>query len=657
MSCIISPAGIIGPAGNVFVGPTGPTGPTGSGPTGPPGPVNVQNTLYVDGTYGNDSSAQVENLAKPFLLIQTAINNSSSGDRIVIQHGTYNESITISGKNLTLDFKQSTINTITISNSVINIIGFPTITNGLTIDSGSLLKGKIKDISNIGDDALLIDGSNTKVKITCRDIETDTNSSVEIVGGELNMKARDLICSDGVFRCVYINSGGKFIGSIRDASINGTTASVLFAIETDTDSSNSFIGHVRDIYTPLSGNSGGGIGIFGGKSSILGRDIIERSVSRGQINSSNSDIVIQMREVSGRNISSAGQGRSTINFFQNCNCDLILWKLDQLLEAQRTSAMSILGNNIGNQNIKIILFKIMCAGRGNYVYMRGNNNGSVSYVRMDSVLWIDIGNLRNNVNNEIFANYNVKLSGFEFNWDSEVLPAWNIGVDNFDSENLANRFNQPIYFNLGTHVGNASSTKSRETFSLGGAEEGIFHLNLHNIVDEAATLTSGETGLNSELFRYSLIFTRGKGRMEFEIDRLVNNESDPFGGLTFYINETPEVHFYNTFFNSPSLAIAIEHDGTTGPAETLLNNAAKVFFHGSSVIIGNTGTSPFNTDSTSIVTVSTDQQTVVINEGRINTNITFETSAAKSNPVVEPITGPSGAKVINSIYYELFNTV
>jgi hypothetical protein len=51
--------------------------------------VNIANTLFVDGTYGVDATAQVNSLTKPFKTILAARNAATSGTIIYVQPGTY----------------------------------------------------------------------------------------------------------------------------------------------------------------------------------------------------------------------------------------------------------------------------------------------------------------------------------------------------------------------------------------------------------------------------------------------------------------------------------------------------------------------------------------------------------------------------------------
>ena len=67
---------------------TGPMGATGS-------PPPAGNTLTVDAVYGNDTTAASDRYSKPFLTISAAMALATGGQLVVINPGTYNESIVV----------------------------------------------------------------------------------------------------------------------------------------------------------------------------------------------------------------------------------------------------------------------------------------------------------------------------------------------------------------------------------------------------------------------------------------------------------------------------------------------------------------------------------------------------------------------------------
>lgn len=87
--------GIIGPTGDT--GATGSTGYTGStGATGPGGGVvSIGNTRRVDAVYGNDTNALASPYAIQFKTISAALGSALSGENVIVNAGTYAETLTI----------------------------------------------------------------------------------------------------------------------------------------------------------------------------------------------------------------------------------------------------------------------------------------------------------------------------------------------------------------------------------------------------------------------------------------------------------------------------------------------------------------------------------------------------------------------------------
>lgn len=89
---------VTGPTG--WTGWTGPTGTTGTtGTTGATGPgVSIQqvgNMVFVDASYGNNTSAIADPTRYPFLTINSALSNVSSGQTVFVRPGVYSEKITM----------------------------------------------------------------------------------------------------------------------------------------------------------------------------------------------------------------------------------------------------------------------------------------------------------------------------------------------------------------------------------------------------------------------------------------------------------------------------------------------------------------------------------------------------------------------------------
>ena len=93
----------VGKVATTIDGPRGPTGPQGipgiaanTGATGPTGAIpQVGNTVFVDAVYGNNTSAVADPTRYPFLTINSALSNVTSGQTVFVRPGTYNEKITM----------------------------------------------------------------------------------------------------------------------------------------------------------------------------------------------------------------------------------------------------------------------------------------------------------------------------------------------------------------------------------------------------------------------------------------------------------------------------------------------------------------------------------------------------------------------------------
>lgn len=96
------PTEICPPNGNKFE-PCKPHCPPDQ-PICPPPSPSVSNSIFVDGTFGNDSTAQAYNPGLPFKSIPAAVNASKTGDSLQISSGTYlvSQNILKDGVNLLL---------------------------------------------------------------------------------------------------------------------------------------------------------------------------------------------------------------------------------------------------------------------------------------------------------------------------------------------------------------------------------------------------------------------------------------------------------------------------------------------------------------------------------------------------------------------------
>ena len=245
-----------GPTGSTgSTGPSGPTGETGStgstGATGPTGSIGatgdyppIGNTLTVDAVYGNDTTAAADKYAKPFLTINGALSNVSSGQTVFLRPGTYNEKLTVPAgialrgantQTVTVQQLNTTSNTTLLtmgSNSRVEDITF-TLTSstdvsltGVNWPSGTPLSGKLRNtVINVISSGT---GSNTIVGMLSAGSSATTYSASDAVRSiTVNVDAS----SSGIIRGLYV-TGSNWFG-VRDTNINATgTGSNIVGVET-----------------------------------------------------------------------------------------------------------------------------------------------------------------------------------------------------------------------------------------------------------------------------------------------------------------------------------------------------------------------------------------------------------------------------------------
>lgn len=257
------PTGLSGTAANTgATGPQGPTGATGNtgptgatgdiGPTGPNAPP-LGNTLRVDAVYGNDTIAAADRYNKPFLTITSALSNVLAGENVLVNAGTYNESLTIPANvsvtgsgaqavvlqrlnvtsNVTLltmgsncRFENFTLNLSSSSN--VNLTGayFP----GSTPTTAKL-RNSIWTVTStaIGSPTILgvlADGATTPPTTAFVTANTIQRSSINVISS-----------STGITRGIYVTGANRF--SVRDIVINarGTGTNI---VGVETTNANSF---------------------------------------------------------------------------------------------------------------------------------------------------------------------------------------------------------------------------------------------------------------------------------------------------------------------------------------------------------------------------------------------------------------------------------
>ena len=247
------PQGIPGTA--AARGDTGPTGYTGwtgatgsTGPTGTTGPsaTPLGNTLRVDAVYGNDTTAALDRYNKPFLTISAALSAALSGENVLVNAGTYNESITVPANvsvtgsgaqavvlqrlnvtsNTTLvtmgsncRFENFTLNLSSSSN--VNLIGcdFPT---------GTSTTAKLRNsIWTVTSTAV---GSNTIIGV--RSAGTSVNPSVFSAPNAIQRSTINVISSStGPTRGILVSGANRF--SVRDIVVHARgTGSDIVGVET-----------------------------------------------------------------------------------------------------------------------------------------------------------------------------------------------------------------------------------------------------------------------------------------------------------------------------------------------------------------------------------------------------------------------------------------
>jgi len=239
----------VGKVGTTQNGPTGPTGPAGSatatGATGATGPIpQIGNTLIVDGVYGNNTTAAADPTRYPFLTINAALSNVSSGQTVFVRPGTYNEKITVPNgialrganvQTVTVQQLNTTSNTTLLtmgSNCRVEDMTF-TLTSasnvnltGIDWPSGTPIASKLRVcVTNVTSSGT---GSNTIVGMLSSGSSATTYSAADAVrGSTISVDAS----SSGPVRGLYVTGSNWF--AIRDTNINTRgTGSNIIGVET-----------------------------------------------------------------------------------------------------------------------------------------------------------------------------------------------------------------------------------------------------------------------------------------------------------------------------------------------------------------------------------------------------------------------------------------
>lgn len=236
----------VGKVGTTQNGPTGPTGPAGTASaTGATGPIlQIGNTLIVDGVYGNNTTAAADPTRYPFLTINAALSNVSSGQTVFVRPGTYNEKITVPNgialrganvQTVTVQQLNTTSNTTLLtmgSNCRVEDMTF-TLTSasnvnltGIDWPSGTPISSKLRVcVANVTSSGT---GANTIVGMLSSGSSATTYSAADAVrGSTISVDAS----SSGIVRGLYVTGSNWF--AIRDTNINARgSGSNIVGVET-----------------------------------------------------------------------------------------------------------------------------------------------------------------------------------------------------------------------------------------------------------------------------------------------------------------------------------------------------------------------------------------------------------------------------------------
>lgn len=589
---------------------------------------STQNTLYVDGTYGSDITNpnacpdfMRNSLINPYQTISQAITDANSGDKIIVHRGTYLENLSIS-KNLTIDFRGSTIGSLTQSGTtlvvagsgiIVWIKGFPTILSnsiGVQISGGAEVYGKFK---NIEASSLGVDISSGSADINFRDIDSGNsgNETFKITNGDVVACGRDLNKVNSSGRVLEITGSSNcnlhFRDLVKEVNTNNTQRNNLLI------SGGTTLINCRDIYVSAYLH-------FTGSTTLANlnfRDTFDSGTPF--LRQSGADVISVFRRKTnstfgGNAIRLEGGGSMQLNFDEIRVFDLGFFASNQSTNLTIDSRYMRVGNDASiNSTTGTHKINIDCTK-----YFQTPFNGSFHLfdINPGTELVFKVHHL--NILNRGFRYFSgtkqqhIKVDRFESNDSSFPMIVLDGGDDTFKVNYQGHKISGPVVIN-------------------------------------DTTLTTSED---------AIINISGTTKAYFNVDKINNTSGAVNGGLALYFqgdDKNTEAHFWNTIFTSNSLAIALEETGTGTASPEDLNMAAKLFLHGSNTIIGGGETGTFETDSTSIVTINPNNgnRAVLINEGRVNAATEFEITP-KNTSVKEPIAGPEGAKNISIDYETLY---
>jgi hypothetical protein len=220
----------------------------------------------VDAVYGNDTTAAANPYSKPFLTINSALSNVSSGQTVFVRPGTYNEKLTIPAGIALRGANTQTVNVQqlnTTSNTTLLTMGSNcrvedmtfTLTSSSNVNltgvdwpSGTPLTSKLRTmVVNVTSSGT---GSNTIVGMLSAGSSATTYSASDATRGiTVGVDAS----SSGIVRGLYL-TGSNWVG-IRDTNINARgTGSNIVGVETTNAGSYASLKH-----STIRGGDGTGI--------------------------------------------------------------------------------------------------------------------------------------------------------------------------------------------------------------------------------------------------------------------------------------------------------------------------------------------------------------------------------------------------------------
>lgn len=236
--------GTTGPTG--FTGNTGPTGATG--PTGPTGPfaVPLGNTLRVDAVNGNDTTAAADRYNRPFLTIGAALAAALTGENVLVNAGTYNETLTIpanvsvtgSGAQAVVLQRLNVSSTTTLvtmgsncrfENFTLNLSSSSNVNlTGCYFPTGTSINAKLRN--SIWTVTSTATGSNTILGVLSDG--TTTNPSTFVAANSIQRSTINVISSStGVSRGILVSGANRF--SVRDIVVHARgTGTNIVGVET-----------------------------------------------------------------------------------------------------------------------------------------------------------------------------------------------------------------------------------------------------------------------------------------------------------------------------------------------------------------------------------------------------------------------------------------